>query len=1350
MTTLPLPPPLPVPEQARWQPLRLGLRNLYRYDHEEFHFSGGRLLLRGNNGTGKTRVLALTLPFLLDGEVSPSRVEPDGNRNRRIEWHLLLDKYPERTGYTWMEFGRNDGEVMHYCTIGCGMRAVQGHQGLRSRWFFVSRQRLGSGLDLATADGSPLGKEALREALGSQGTLFETAESYRHAVDEHLFGLGEHRYRALVDLLIELRRPQLSRELDEARVSMALSQALAPVGAEVLDVVAESYRALERERDEHLSIERAAASVAVFNQVQARAVQVHAVGLSDQVASAHTRYEDAQQALRSASEVHEHAALALRSARELLAATELGLAAAAGEVNALETSDTMRSAQHLARLTEDAAQAQASSEHAVVAAGAAGTQLERRQSRRADAQRQHATALAQGDQAAGGLRDAASAIGLERDLAAEAPAALAAEVAEALPQRQRAARALGASEQRLAVQERSLQSARERLVDAETRRDQSQAQAEAATEALAKEEATVLASTREHQRSLLVLQVGAQAVELMADWVREPAAQAPYGLLLSVAAGEVRSAWALERGGLLSQRATLTRRQEQLTEEAANLARGQDPGPPPPAWRTQPRGPWPGAPLWRLCEFQPSLGGRERAALEGALQGAGVLDAWVHPDGRLEVLEGESWLLPVTPPAPGASLADVLLPAIDAADADACAVSEPILIRILAGIRVAAAHTPLPESPENPLWVGLDGRWGAGALQGQLDKSEAEHLGAGARAATRRRRLGAIELELSGIRAELATISSTIASGEARLLRLAQELSAQPDTAGFLRAWELKSQRLEWLRESREAVAQRQTETASALTAVAASQGEHLQLAQDSNLERWIGRLAELREAIQHAELLLRDLRTVLERVRHAEVALEEAHAELELATQAHRQALELSTSRAALAASARSEAQTLQKSLGSSVAEMYRHLQEVRERLRTLGETRGRAERARSDAQGEVGRTGEAERQAQARLLELAQLRSEALQGLLTLSVEGLLSALGAELGPPLAADATDTRVLELARALRKDAGTLNRDAATADRLQAQVSAAAQELHAVLSASDLRPVSEVRHRLMIVRVPFQGQDRTTVELEVLLRADAASRQLLLSANERQVIENFLIDEAANELHHLLHRAEAWQTRVNQELALRPMSTGMALRFQWLPAEDGPDGLEAARERLLRPNHLWSPADRVALAEFLQLRIQAAREGLEGGTWQEQLAVALDYRRWHRFVIERRQDGRWLRLTSRTHGTGSGGEKAVSLTMPQFAAAAAHYHAAPLAPRLILLDEAFVGIDGDMRRKCLGLLSAFDLDVVMTSEREWGCYDTVPALSIYQLAASPDGGCVTATRYVWDGKERRRVDDVTP
>ena len=67
-----------------------------------------------------------------------------------------------------------------------------------------------------------------------------------------------------------------------------------------------------------------------------------------------------------------------------------------------------------------------------------------------------------------------------------------------------------------------------------------------------------------------------------------------------------------------------------------------------------------------------------------------------------------------------------------------------------------------------------------------------------------------------------------------------------------------------------------------------------------------------------------------------------------------------------------------------------------------------------------------------------------------------------------------------------------------------------------------------------------------------------------------------------------------------------------------------------------------------------------------------------------------------------------------------------------------------------MRAKLMGLLHAFDLDFVMTSEREWGCYATLPGVAIYQLATRPGIDAVGLTRWVWNGHDRIRDDHDLP
>jgi hypothetical protein len=200
----------PVPQRERWQPLRSGFLNLYRYDSEEFHYENGRLLLRGNNGTGKSRVLALQLPFLFDGEISSQRLEPDADSAKRVEWNLLMGRYPDRTGYTWIEFGRRDtdGEE-HYLTLGCGLSAVSDKSGVR-KWFFITSGRIGKDLQLANEARQVLGKDRLRERLGSNGQVFEDVGAYRNAVNDALFHLDDYRYASLMNLLIQLRRPPQS------------------------------------------------------------------------------------------------------------------------------------------------------------------------------------------------------------------------------------------------------------------------------------------------------------------------------------------------------------------------------------------------------------------------------------------------------------------------------------------------------------------------------------------------------------------------------------------------------------------------------------------------------------------------------------------------------------------------------------------------------------------------------------------------------------------------------------------------------------------------------------------------------------------------------------------------------------------------------------------------------------------------------------------------------------------------------------------------------------------------------------------------------------------------------------
>ena len=49
----------------RWCLSRAGFVNVWHYYENTFDISGGRLILRSTNGSGKSRALEMLLPFLL-------------------------------------------------------------------------------------------------------------------------------------------------------------------------------------------------------------------------------------------------------------------------------------------------------------------------------------------------------------------------------------------------------------------------------------------------------------------------------------------------------------------------------------------------------------------------------------------------------------------------------------------------------------------------------------------------------------------------------------------------------------------------------------------------------------------------------------------------------------------------------------------------------------------------------------------------------------------------------------------------------------------------------------------------------------------------------------------------------------------------------------------------------------------------------------------------------------------------------------------------------------------------------------------------------------------------------------
>jgi hypothetical protein len=221
---------------------------------------------------------------------------------------------------------------------------------------------------------------------------------------------------------------------------------------------------------------------------------------------------------------------------------------------------------------------------------------------------------------------------------------------------------------------------------------------------------------------------------------------------------------------------------------------------------------------------------------------------------------------------------------------------------------------------------------------------------------------------------------------------------------------------------------------------------------------------------------------------------------------------------------------------------------------------------------------------------------------------------------------------------------------------------------------------------------------------------------------------------------------------MNRRLSRVRTASQVAVRLVWEVDPQQSAGIRTARQLLLRDPAGLGNEDKEALYRFFRDRVEEARAANTAASWEEQLMQVLDYTAWHRFTVRlERADGKgWQDLTRKLHGALSGGEKAIALHLPLFAAVAAHYQTDPRCPRFILLDEVFVGVDTTNRGQVFDLLVSLGLDLVLTSDHEWCDYQELDGIAIHQLITGADGdgdNAVTTARFIWDGHRTLPADD---
>ncbi|QKW09675.1 TIGR02680 family protein [Streptomyces sp. NA04227] len=1349
----------------RWQPHRAGILNVWRYYDETFTFHQGRLLLRGQNGSGKSKALELLLPFLFDASLRPNRLSTFGGSERTMHWNLLGEGTSGKTrvGYVWMEFHRvgDDGTERWF---GCGARlqASVHTSGVHADYFTTgSRIAHTDGVLLVNESNQPLTRAALVEALRDRGDVHASATDYRTAVRRELFaGMGEQRYESLLSALLQLRQPKLSERLDPSLLSTLLSRALPPLGEGEIAELAEGFERLDRQR-EHLKRlgEEVTAAETVASRQRAYARRVLRAG-SAALISATTEMDDLTRAARQSAEELAQALTERESAQARREEQELQAHALEETVEGLRESGTYKQGEELDRLrrrTEDAVAA-AGRQHATAQTAQVGAEKDRRHS---DEAAGRARALDEHAREAGEeTRRSARAAGME-SIHHEVKAILDADPTVTLSdgtvreeggrpsegmrrtvgehgarQARRLLRgAVTARRQQvtliteaidahdLAVRDRGagedlLDEARTRLAEAIARRDEASG---AWDQALATQAERLLAWA-EGCTELRIADPGELAARA--------AAEADVRALVEAAARPLEQEIATVEATARAARQGLRDERNRLEEEVRRLSGETDLPPPPPPTRTTVRTATAGAPLWRLVAFREDVPLPVQAAVEAALEASGLLDAWVSPydgitlpghDTRAEAA------LALT--AQGPSLLDVLTPEED------IPVPADTVTRILAGVAYGVA---LPGG--HSAAVSADGAWRLALATGTWSKPEPAYIGAPARQRARQRRISELTEHIGQVNASLAVVDDRLRGLDARRVLLDADRVARPDHR------DLDARRRDWdraeakaaarddaVRDAAAHLARCETDVAGALRTLSRRAAEH-------GLPTDRDRLRELSVDVDN----FRDTAdSWVDACLTATVAADKARQLTALADRSLRTAEEQSEAAAATEAEAaglKARLEAVEATVGEDYRQIVARVAEARAELRRCREEARRAADLLLRLEGRIGGLRATSGQDAERREQAVGTRDAAAHRFRHLCLVGLAEDAG--IAPELDAGDGAKATLEAARATAAEWPGIPHaprnlgDAAT--RLSEAVHEARQRLGARADL-DLEPDDDIQlftATLDGVRVGAAGM------LTTLTQERDRSRDDITTA-ERRLFDQILTGDIRRHLAARIRQAGELVDRMNRHLERVRTASNVAVQLVWDVRPDLPDGTRTARQLLLKDPGRVDETDREALHAFFRARIEEAKGSDTAASWEEQLGEVLDYTAWHRFTVrlDRANGTGWQPLTKKLHGALSGGEKAIALHLPLFAAVAAHYEAVPLAPRPILLDEVFVGVDAVNRGQVFALLTTLDLDLVITSDHEWCTYGELPGIAVHQLLTGGDDDAVTSARFVWNGTD---------
>ena len=1346
----------------RWKMNRIGFVNFWLYDEEDFEFYDGKLLLRGQNGSGKSITTQSFIPFVLDGDRTPSRLDPFGSSDRRMEYYFLGEEGKEEaTGYLFLEFKKENTE--EYRTIGIGQRAKRGKP--MDFWGFIilDGQRIGRDLWLYKETGSikiPYDKREMKTVLGDNNLFTDSQSEYKKLVNQYIFGFRRaEQYEQFIKLLVKVRAPKLSKEFKPTKVYDILNESLQTLSDEDLRTMVDAMEKMDEIQDSLDMLNRAFSDVKIirneytrYNQYMLAKKAQSYLKKKEEVESAQQEHDEKQNEKNELRVELQNMSIRLEelSDREKLLETER---------NGLLDTDLEEIDRKLESAKREKGEVQERErkleakineyKEKIYLKEQELKKIKNRLEEHQDAlnfQKQKMEEYQEillwdehekilrfiGMEHTNGSEEISNSLLLYKQLLEECRRLLH-DFEEISRKYDEIAEELEYVRKEKIEKEQKLSEAEQRVLQSQdTWIIQLYSHAEAAE--YWKPQKAILKEAEDKTREYQNIADAEKIQKLLrndyenqrTEWLEKK-----QEILQEIHASE-------EKLDAVKRELTEIQNKEEIEPDRSENAlysrqclreAGID-----------------AVPFYKTVEFSDGLSETECAQLEAQFESMGLLDALVVSEGDF---------VKITELCPEFLDTVIYVSEKGFSDFSKLVLSEELSPKLVESVRKILSNIYEKSGTGNGVCLGENGQFVQGILAGRAGKTEAEFLGYLTRQRKKEQKRKLLQKKIEEGEHALQQLQEKLTDIKKGIEKLESEYKDIPDFQELSLLLEYqKSCNAELERIIVEYLKTEQREKECADKKQAQYQRVLLKCKSlpygrtEKEYDGVLSTLEEYWQIWQNCKELLLKLETERDKYIIGQDYLEQYEQIMDEAFVDKR------------------FCNTKIKEYGIQISQYEEYLSspEIVEKAHRLKQLRSELENIKK--QGENIKEKRIRKdQMLKNLLESESQKKVRLQELI--AEETILRKFfEEELSLKLVMERENRTLAECGKEAVKFLRDSDKNREYGDMLQSLIQVYQRHNGSLTNyGTSLEECFESVGKWAGVRGEFQplrkrvrvvsawnGKKVFLEEFYQIIKNAIDETELLIQQKDRELFEDILSQTISQQLTDRIAESRSWVKDMSNLMKELDTSMGLSFSLEWKPrsAENDVelDTMEL-EQILLRDRDLLTMEDIEKVAGHFRSKIRMEKMRLEedGGliNYMELVRDALDFRKWFEFrMFYKRGEKNKKPLTNAAFNRFSGGEKAMAMYVPLFAAVNAQYKKADNGehPRMIALDKAFAGVDDKNISSMFELVHKMDFDYIMNSQSLWGCYETVKGIKIAELHRPMNSQIVTVIRYIWNGHER--------